>query len=77
MTEHLIEDALLVFFTDKTNTISASTHWAHYSMLKTMLNLKNNIYVTKFYKTALLKRKSEGYKPKKVKTLIGEQVDEF
>ncbi|KAJ8913759.1 hypothetical protein NQ315_002439 [Exocentrus adspersus] len=48
--------------------------WAHYSMLKTMLNVKRNIDVSKFYKlSAFLKRKSEGYKPKKSEN----QIDKF
>lgn len=76
--ENFSEDALLVFFTEKSRTLSASTLWAHYSMLKTMLNVKNNIDISKFHKlTALLKRKNEGYKPKKAKTLTGDQVDKF
>ncbi|KAJ8909237.1 hypothetical protein NQ315_003523 [Exocentrus adspersus] len=38
-------------------------------MLKTMLNVKRNIDVSKFYKLSVfLKRKSEGYKPKKAES---------
>ncbi|KAJ8915486.1 hypothetical protein NQ315_003249 [Exocentrus adspersus] len=64
--------------TFKSKTLSSSTLWAHYSMLKTMLNVKRNIDVSKFYKlSAFLKRKSEGYKPKKAKVLTLDQIDKF
>ncbi|KAJ8914670.1 hypothetical protein NQ315_017367 [Exocentrus adspersus] len=68
----------LCFFAEKSKTLSSSTLWAHYSMLKTMLNVKRNIDVSKFYKlSAFLKRKSEGYKPKKAKVLTLDQIDKF
>ncbi|KAJ8914029.1 hypothetical protein NQ315_012053 [Exocentrus adspersus] len=71
--ENVNEDVLL-----KSKTLSSSTLWAHYSMLKTMLNVKRNIDVSKFYKlSAFLKRKSEGYKPKKAKVLTLDQIDKF
>ncbi|KAJ8910183.1 hypothetical protein NQ315_004523 [Exocentrus adspersus] len=41
--ENVNEDVLLVFFAEKSKTLSSSTLWAHYSMLKTMLNVKRNI----------------------------------
>ncbi|KAJ8923456.1 hypothetical protein NQ315_002015 [Exocentrus adspersus] len=76
--ENVNEDVLLVFFAEKSKTLSSSTLWAHYSMLKTMLNVKRNIDVSKFYKlSAFLKRKSEGYKPKKAKVLSLDQIDKF
>ncbi|KAJ8914783.1 hypothetical protein NQ315_014524 [Exocentrus adspersus] len=56
--ENVNEDVLLVFFAEKSKTLSSSTLWAHYSMLKTMLNVKRNIDVSKFYKlSAFLKGK--------------------
>ncbi|KAJ8910454.1 hypothetical protein NQ315_008866 [Exocentrus adspersus] len=71
--ENVNEDVLL-----KSKTLSSSTLWAHYSMLKTMLNVKRNIDVSKFYKlSAFLKRKSEGYKPKNAKVLTLDQIDKF
>ncbi|KAJ8909403.1 hypothetical protein NQ315_004528 [Exocentrus adspersus] len=76
--ENVNEDVLLVFFAEKSKTLSSSTLWTHYSMLKTMLNVKRNIDVSKFYKlSAFLKRKSEGYKPKKAKVLTLDQIDKF
>ncbi|KAJ8913571.1 hypothetical protein NQ315_013976 [Exocentrus adspersus] len=76
--ENVNEDVLLVFFAEKSKTLSSSTLWAHYSMLKTMLNVKRNIDVSKFYKlSAFLKRKSEGYKPKNAKVLTLDQIDKF
>lgn len=47
-------------------------------MLKTMLNLKNNVDISKFHElTTLLKRKNFGYKPKMSKVLTIEQTDKF
>lgn len=72
------EDALLVFFSEKAKKVASSTIWSHYSMIKTMLNVKHNIDLSKFSKlTSLLKRKNVGYKPKKSKVLTAEQVDKF
>ncbi|KAJ8913430.1 hypothetical protein NQ315_017174 [Exocentrus adspersus] len=60
--ENVNEDVLLVFFAEKSKTLSSSTLWAHYSMLKTMLNVKRNI---------------DGISPKKAKVLTLDQIDKF
>ncbi|KAJ8911847.1 hypothetical protein NQ315_003325 [Exocentrus adspersus] len=50
--ENVNEDVLLVFFAEKSKTLSSSTLWAHYSMLKTMLNVKRNIDVALIFGVA-------------------------
>ncbi|KAJ8909404.1 hypothetical protein NQ315_004529 [Exocentrus adspersus] len=50
--ENVNEDVLLVFFAEKSKTLSSSTLWAHYSMLKTMLNVKRNIGVALIFGVA-------------------------
>ncbi|KAJ8909444.1 hypothetical protein NQ315_017546 [Exocentrus adspersus] len=57
--ENVNKDVLLVFFAEKSKTLSSSTLWAHYSMLKTMLNVKRNI---------------DGISPKKAKVLTLDQI---
>jgi hypothetical protein len=47
-------------------------------MLRSTLNLKNNIDIRKYPKVcSFLKRASDGYKPKKSKTLTPQQIQEF
>ncbi|KAJ8909322.1 hypothetical protein NQ315_016113 [Exocentrus adspersus] len=61
--ENVNEDVLLVFFLRRNRKpFSFSTLWAHYSMLKTMLNVK---------------KKYRRYKPKNAKVLTLDQIDKF
>lgn len=47
-------------------------------MLKSMLIVKENINIAKFDKLiAFIKRKSDGYKPKKSKIFTAEQIEQF
>lgn len=76
--EKTTESALLVYFDEKSKVVCASTLWAHYSMLKSVFNIRENIDISKFPKLlAFLKRRNEGFKPKKSKILTSEQVDQF
>jgi hypothetical protein len=72
------ENALLVYFNEKSKVFRSSTLWSHYSMLKAMLNNNHDIDISKFTKLiSFLKRKNDDYKPKKSKILTSEQVDMF
>lgn len=72
------ENALLVYFNEKSKRYCSSTLWSYYSMLKTTINIKHNIDISKFSKLlAFLKRKNDGHKPKKSKVLTGEDVEKF
>ncbi|XP_044262164.1 multifunctional protein ADE2 isoform X4 [Tribolium madens] len=74
----LSENVLLAYFQELSKRNKPSSLWAAYSMLRTTLNLKNNVDISKYFKLgAFLKRKSDGYKPKKSKTLTPQQIKEF
>lgn len=71
------EKVLLAYFEEKSKIWKSSTLWSNYSMLKAMMNI-NNQDISKYYKlVAFLKRKGEGYRPKKSKILSSEQIDKF
>lgn len=62
-------------FSDK---ISPSTLWTQYSMLRSTIEAHHNIDISQYTKLrAFLKRKSEGYVPKKAKTLTAEEIHQF
>ena len=77
-TQKCTENILLAYFLEKSKTGKCSTLWSYYSMLKSMLLVKSNIDISKFRKLlAFIKRKSDGYSPKKSKILTAEQVQQF
>lgn len=76
--DHTNENVFLAYFNEKSKTVRASTLWANYSMIKSMVMVKSNIDISKYPKLkAFLKRKNDGYKPKKSKVLTDEQVYQF
>ncbi|KAJ8975498.1 hypothetical protein NQ317_017005, partial [Molorchus minor] len=44
------ENALLVYFDEKSKVVCSSTLWAHYSMLKSVINIRENVDISKFPK---------------------------
>ncbi|KAJ8966452.1 hypothetical protein NQ317_003198, partial [Molorchus minor] len=54
------ENALLVYFDEKSKVVSSSTLWAHYPMLNSVINIRENVDIGEFPK-----EKNEGFKPKK------------
>lgn len=55
-----------------------STLWSQYSMLRSTLDIKKGIDMSKYSKLrAFLKRQNEGYLPKKSRVFTKEQVDNF
>lgn len=74
----ITEDILLGYFFEKSKNRKPSSLWSYYSMLKSTLNLYNNINISKFPKLiAFLKRKNDGYKPKKSKILNRDEIELF
>lgn len=61
------ENVLLAFFYERSQKLkSPSSMWSEYSMLKTSFIINDNQDISKCPKLiAFLKRKSDGYKPKK------------
>jgi predicted KAP-like P-loop ATPase len=63
----ITENVLLVYFQEKSQNYKSSTLWSLYSMVKTTVNLRDNVDISKFPKLiSFLKRKNVGYTPKKI-----------
>ncbi|XP_023311961.1 uncharacterized protein LOC111692276 [Anoplophora glabripennis] len=72
------ESVLLAYFEEKAKIWKSSTLWSNYSMIKTMLKIKQDQDISKHYKLiAFLKRKGEGYQAKKSKVLTKTHIDKF
>lgn len=72
------ESVLLVYFTELSTKFKPSTLWSTYSMLRSTLNIHKGIHIENYMKLrALLKRKSEGFQPKKAKTFSPENINNF
>lgn len=74
----ITENVMIAYFEGMSKTKKSSTIWANYSMLRTMLNIKENTDISKLTRLmALLKTFSTGYQPKKSKILDFEQISKF
>lgn len=72
------ERVLLTYFLKLGEKMKSSTLWSRFSMLRATLKIKNGIEIGNYSELiALLKRKSEGYKPKKSEVLTKEEIDKF
>ncbi|CAH1126098.1 unnamed protein product [Ceutorhynchus assimilis] len=74
----LSENNLIAYFAQMSRNSKASTLWATYSMLKTTLNLNDNVDISRYLKLrAFLKKKSLGYQAKKSRVLEMEHIEKF
>jgi hypothetical protein len=72
------EEVILAYLLEKSKTLKPSSLWSNYSMLKSTINVKKNIDISRYSKViAFLKRKSVGYKVKKSRVLNKEEIDKF
>lgn len=72
------ESVVLSYFIEMGAGKKASTLWAKYSMLRTMLSHRDKVDMSKFTKLgAYLKKQSVGYKPKKSSILTIRNIDTF
>ncbi|XP_031333003.1 uncharacterized protein LOC116163272 isoform X2 [Photinus pyralis] len=72
------ENVLLAFSTIMSKSYKSSTLWKNYSMLRSMLKIRENIDISKFMKLqALLRRTSVGYEAKKSKILEYPEIERF
>lgn len=72
------ENVLLAYFAERSKKVKSSTLWAVYSMLKSTLNVKENLDIRKFTKLVpYLKKLSVGHHPKKSKVLTREEIYQF
>lgn len=66
--EEINEKTLLAYFSSELKDLKPSTKWSKFSMLKLMINKNHNISIGNHANLiAFLKRKGDGYKPKKSK----------
>ncbi|XP_071562162.1 uncharacterized protein [Temnothorax nylanderi] len=72
------ENILLAYLSELSHNHKPTTLWATYSMLKTTLNINNNININNYQKLVpFLKKQSRGFQPKKSKVLTPEEINEF
>ncbi|KAJ8910244.1 hypothetical protein NQ315_002568 [Exocentrus adspersus] len=72
------EDSILAYFNSDLSRYKSSSLWSKYSMLRSTINLREGIDISKFPSVIpFLKRKGEGYKPKKSLILTREHICEF
>lgn len=74
----ITENVLLAYLEEKSKAVKSSTLWSLYSMLRTTLNINDNIDIRRFSRLVpYLKKKSVGYRPKKSQILTRPQIDRF
>ena len=72
------EKVLMAHFSEKSKKAKPSSLWSYYSMLKRTLLVNENCDISKFSKlTTLLKNLSGGYKAKKSKILVSDDIIKF
>ncbi|XP_028132030.2 uncharacterized protein LOC126892541 [Diabrotica virgifera virgifera] len=71
------ENVILGYFSILAPTLKASTLWSKYSMLRTMLQIKENVDIKYPKVIAFLKRQNQGYKANNAKTFSREEVNKF
>ncbi|XP_062702622.1 uncharacterized protein LOC134285581 [Aedes albopictus] len=72
------EKCMLAYFSQEMGSQKPSTSWTHYSMLKSTLNMHMGVDISGFRNLiSFLKRKSDGFRPKKSKILTKEQIFKF
>lgn len=74
----LCDSVLLAYFDELSETLAPTSLWSTYTMLKSLIHTRHNVNIHD-YATLIqfLKRKSEGYAPKKAKVLSEDQVQQF
>lgn len=74
----LSENVMLAYFDELSKQMKPSSLWAMYSMLRATVNIRHNTNISSYAKLlALLKRKSDGFRSKKSKTLTPEEINQF
>lgn len=72
------EKVILAYFSEQAGKLKSSSLWCRYSMLRTLVSIKKNIDISQYHQVvAFLKRKSEGYRPKKSTIFRKEEIHQF
>lgn len=78
-TAQISETIMLAYFVDKSKVLKfPASLWCEYSMVKSVLFIEENIDISKFPKLkAFLKRKNDGYTPRKSNVFTREDINKF
>lgn len=72
------EKVLLAYFEELSKSRKCSSLWSYYSMLRSVLSIKKNLDISKhIHLIAFLKRKSDGYRPKKSRIFTKNNIAKF
>lgn len=72
------EEVFLAYFSELNKVCKPNTLWSRYSMLKSVIKIKNDLDISKFFKvTSYIKRQNVGFRPKKAKVFNKEEVTKF
>lgn len=72
------ENVLLAYFLEKSKTMSPSSLWSVYSMLKLCISIDKNQDISNYKKLiAFIKRRNDGYEAKKSKIFTQEEITKF
>ena len=72
------DEVLLVFLAEKSKSAKPSTLWSRYSMIKSVLKIRENVDVSSFPKTnSFLKKQSIGFQPKKASVFTNEEITQL
>lgn len=76
---NLSENVMLAYFNERSAILkSPASLWSEYSMLKSTLYIHENVDISKYPKLrGFLKRKNDGYKPKKSHVFEREEINNF
>ncbi len=74
----ITENLVFAYFAELSTTLKPPSLWSRYSILKSTIQLHDNVDISEFKKLrAFLKKRAEGYIPKRAKTLTEDDVERF
>jgi len=77
-TKSFSENTFLAYFSHLAESLASTTLWARYSMIKSMVKIKENIDISDYNQLkAFLKRKNVGHRSKQSKTFQAEEIERF
>ncbi|KAB0796478.1 hypothetical protein PPYR_10539, partial [Photinus pyralis] len=75
---NISENVLITYFEMLRKKKSSPSLWSTYSMIKSCLNIKKDVGISKYAKLeAFVKRLSEGYVPKKSRMIENNDINQF
>lgn len=72
------EEVFLAYFLDLSKVLKSNTLWSRYSMIKSLVKIKENLDISKFHKlTSFLKQKNVGFRAQKAQVFTKEDISRF